>query len=275
MNRELLGSLTAKGGFANERLIASKFNNYKKDREAQFWLKYMGYDPKFIRELNAEVLPVKISPGLISKLHIDTKKLEETLLYKKADVQVRIELIYENTHFVENISIKKANSDADYNQIDKRSVDSYKIMWGFDDEIATWLKYFTGELKPPYTGRDNRRLFFNDMPEEVVSKIINFFRNNQILVACDVLKGRGALSADWFLVARYIRQQDKTDFAITNINVAIDFFGKGDVRISPKGSLYIGKITMQRKGGTPDPTKLQFKIKPCQIFELKGYNNGS
>jgi len=48
----------------------------------------------------------------------------------------------------------------------------------------------------------------------------------------------------------------------------MNFFGKGEVTISPKGSLYIGKITLQRKGGTPDPTKLQFKIKPCQLFSL-------
>jgi len=55
---------------------------------------------------------------------------------------------------------------------------------------------------------------------------------------------------------------------LKDINEAMNFFGKGEVTISPKGSLYIGKITLQRKGGTPDPTKLQFKIKPCQLFSL-------
>jgi hypothetical protein len=48
----------------------------------------------------------------------------------------------------------------------------------------------------------------------------------------------------------------------------MNFFGSDDVKISLRGSLHIGKITMQRKGGTPDPTKLQFKIKPCQLFNL-------
>lgn len=159
MKKKLIGSLTARGGFANERLVVSKFNNYKTDPEAQFWLKYMGYEPELIKGLHAEVVPVKISTGYISRLDIDTTKLKEDLQYKKADIQVRIELIYDNTYFVENISMKKANSDADYNQIDKRSVDSYRVMWGFDEEIATWLKYFTGELTPPYTGRDSRRCF--------------------------------------------------------------------------------------------------------------------
>jgi len=47
-------------------------------------------------------------------------------------------------------------------------------------------------------------------------------------------------------------------------------FGGGEVSISTRGSLHIGKITMQRKGGTPDPTKIQFKIKPCRLFKPGG-----
>lgn len=49
----------------------------------------------------------------------------------------------------------------------------------------------------------------------------------------------------------------------------MNFFGSGDVKMSPRASLRIGRITMQRKGGTPDPTKIQFKIKPCELFELE------
>lgn len=37
--------------------------------------------------------------------------------------------------------------------------------------------------------------------------------------------------------------------------------------MSQKGGLIIGKLTAQRKGGTPDPTSLQFKIKPLDIFD--------
>ncbi len=36
-----LGSRTAKGGFANEEAVCGKFNNWKKDNEAQLWLKIM------------------------------------------------------------------------------------------------------------------------------------------------------------------------------------------------------------------------------------------
>lgn len=51
-------------------------------------------------------------------------------------------------------------------------------------------------------------------------------------------------------------------------STVMNFFGSGDVRISLKGSVYISRITMMRKGGTPDRTKLQFKIKSCELFKL-------
>lgn len=270
-NRRLIGSLTAKGGFANEKLIAEKFNRYRKDSEAKKWLEFMGYNPDKIQDLQANVIPVKISQKKAQLYGLDLDKLGETLKFKKSDIQVRIQLIYENVYFVENITVKKANEDADYNQVDKRKVDDYMEMWGFDSEIALWLKYFTGELPPPLDlniqKRDPRRLFLDEMPDTIQKRIVEFFSDNKMLIACDVLKGRGALAANWFLVAKYVKKDNITYFGITNINVAINFFSQGNVKISPKGNLNIGKITMQRKGGTPDPTKLQFKIKPCRIFQ--------
>jgi hypothetical protein len=70
------------------------------------------------------------------------------------------------------------------------------------------------------------------------------------------------------LVTRRNKQEKTTTYILKDINTVMNFFGSDDVEISFKGSLHIGKITMQRKGGTPDPTKLQFKIKPCQLFKL-------
>jgi len=49
----------------------------------------------------------------------------------------------------------------------------------------------------------------------------------------------------------------------------MNVFGNGDVAISPRGSLNIGKIGMQRKGGDGgrDTAKmLQFKINPVELF---------
>ena len=275
------GSRTAKGGFANEKAICEKFNNWKKDEDVRLWLKIMGYDPNKIDCVKAIQIPTRIKKADIRRFGFNEEEYEELMHFKKTDVQVQIRLIIRvnNALKVENLSLKKANSDADYNQVDKRWVDSYKEMWGFDNEIALALKLFTGEILPSsYTEmlkvsisqlRDSRRAFLTELRDDIVQKIVSFFTRNKILVVSDILKGRGGFAADWMLVTRYNKKNDTTTWILKDINTAMNFFGQGDVRVSPKGSLYIGRITMQRKGGTPDPTKLQFKIKPCDLFKLE------
>ena len=276
MNKTELGSKTAKGGFANEKAICRKFNAWKKDKEAQEWLKIMGYDIKKLDSVKAIQVPTRIKKTDLSKFEVKEEEYEQFVRFKKADAQIRIIIKIGNILKIENLSLKKANSDADYNQIDKRTVADYQEMWKFDDEIAFWLKLFTGELNPKNysrkTGikkfRDKRRLFLSEMPETIQKEIIEFFKRNQIIIISDIIKGRGGLSANWMLVTRLNRENKTTTWTLRDINVVMNFFGSGGVCISPKGSLYIGKITMQRKGGTPDPTKIQFKIKPCQLFNL-------
>ncbi|MGQ9608622.1 MAG: type II restriction endonuclease [bacterium] len=276
MDKKELGSKTAKEGFASEKAICRKFNNWKNDKIAQEWLKIMGYDVKKLDSVQAIQIPTRVKKNDLSKFEVNEKEYEQLMRFKKADAQVRIIIKIGNILKLENLSLKKANSDADYNQIDKRTVDDYQKMWNFNDEIAFWLKLFTGELDPKQyirnadikKFRDERRLFLNEVPEVFQKKIIRFFDINRIMIISDIIKGRGGLSADWMLVTRFNVENETTTWALNDINVVMNFFGSGEIRISPKGSLYIGKITMQRKGGTPDPTKLQFKIKPCQLFKL-------
>jgi len=270
-----IGSKTAKGGFANEKAICNKFNNWKTDNEAQTWLKIMGYNLKKINSVEAIQIPTRMKKEDIEKLGL-RETFEELMKFKKADAQIRIVITIGKIIKVENLSLKKANSDADYNQVDKRWVDTYKEIWKFDEKVAFGLKLFTGEIKPSSyreiikwkTLRDKRRMFLYELPKEFRKKIIKFFKENKILIVSDILKGRGGLSANWMLVTKYNKNDNTTTWILKDINTAMNFFGSGDVEISPKGSLYIGRITMQRKGGTPDPTKLQFKIKPCELFKL-------
>jgi hypothetical protein len=270
-----IGSATAKGGFANEKAICSKFNNWRTDNEAQIWLKIMGYNLNEIDSVEALHIPTRIKREDVEKLGLK-ETFEELIKFKKADAQIRVVITIGKIVKVENISLKKANSDADYNQVDKRWVDTYKEIWKFNDDVAFGLKLFTGEIKPysypelikGKTLRDRRRMFLDELPDELREKIIKFFSENKILVVSDILKGRGGLSANWMLVTRYNKNDDTTTWILKDINTAMNFFGSGNVEISPRGSLYIGRITMQRKGGTPDPTKLQFKIKPCELFKL-------
>ena len=60
-----------------------------------------------------------------------------------------------------------------------------------------------------------------------------------------------------------------------SINEAMNVFGGGDVAISPRGSLNIGKIGMQRKKVVTvagyGENKLQFKINPVDIFNKLNY----
>jgi len=241
------------GGFANEESVCEKFNSWRSDSEAQLWLGKMGYSLDEIENVVALRIPRS----------------------QKADIQIKILITVENLTMVENLSLKKANNDANYNQVDKRWVDTYREMWGFDEDITRGLKLFTGEVEPDSSIigslRDKRRMFLDELSEDLSGKIVDFFKENKTLVASDILRGRGALSADWMLVTRYNKADDTTTWALQDINTAINFFAKGDVYITKRGSLKIRRITMQRKGGDAGrktARMLQFKIKPCDLFVL-------
>ena len=65
----------------------------------------------------------------------------------------------------------------------------------------------------------------------------------------------------------------KSGSSSQNINAVMNhYFDNGKVEISPRGSLKIGKITMQRKGGDggrETANMLQFKLDPAEIFSIK------
>lgn len=60
MNKTKLGSKTAKGGFANEKDICKKFNNWITDNEAKEWLQIMGYNSDKIDSVKAMQIPTRI-----------------------------------------------------------------------------------------------------------------------------------------------------------------------------------------------------------------------
>ena len=80
----------------------------------------------------------------------------------------------------------------------------------------------------------------------------------------DILQGRDRLRADWIL----IYQKDINRWTLLPMSAAINYYGNGKVSITSQGSLRIGQISMQRKGGDrgrSTANMLQFKINPCQI----------
>lgn len=241
-----LGSATAKGGFRNEDDIVAKFNNWKNDEDAQKWLEIMGYPINEIEKVEAV------------KLH-----------GYKTDVQVQITIYMKKAIAAENLSVKLVSNPQGFNQVDKRWVNSYADMWNIPKDIVKILKLFTGEIRPTKSGlRDPRRMFFNEMNENDKRKVVDFFAKNKILIVSDILKGRGKFSAGWMLVVLITNNESR--WVLKSINHAMNVFADGEVRITPQGSLKIGKIGMQRKGGDagrPTSNMLQFKINPVELFK--------
>ena len=272
-----IGSMTAKGGFLNEKDICHKFQSYQEDCDAQQWLKIMGYDYAKITQLIATHIPVRIKRSKALALGIHEEKYEESIRYKKADIQIKIAITIESVISIENISLKKSNTNAGFNQIDKRAVSTYQQLWHFDDTLAYWLKCFTGEILPSAIAKEHaihtrdpkgKRVFLDELPLHAQQEIIHFFQTHQYLIISDIIKGRGGLCAEWILVTRQDPLNTHAiDWVLKDINTTINFYSQGEVTLSPRGSLKIGRITMQRKGGTPDPTSLQFKMNPLELFD--------
>jgi hypothetical protein len=270
--KQIIGSYTAKGGFQNEINIADKFNNYQKDKDASDWLRLMGYDPLKIENLKAIGLPVRISKKKAIELGATEEKIEETLKYKKADIQLQMDIEIDSIIYRENISLKKANKSANFNQIDKRPVGTYQMMWNFNDSIKETLMKFTGEIKPTskegVSLRDKRRWYLDELPKPKVDELLGFFEDNKVLIFSDILRGRGAFAAEWFLITRFDQKAQSADWLLANTNDVINYYSKGKVEVSKRGGLNLCKLRAQRKGGTPDPTSLQFKISPLDIFNI-------
>jgi len=237
------GSATAKNGFRNEDDVVKKFNDWQKDEDAQSWLKLMNYDLEQIEKVEA----IKVTNS------------------HKADVQVKIKIYLKDALSAENISIKLVSNPQGFNQVDKRWVDKYAELWALPEDVVLALKHFTGEL-PPTTKqtRDPRRMFLDEMEQTIQTRIIDVFERNKIMIITDILKGRDRLAADWML----IYQKSDNIWTLLPISIVMNFYGSGNVEITSQGSLRIGKIGMQRKGGDggrPTANMLQFKINPCKI----------
>lgn len=249
-NKDLikLGSKTAKSGFQNEQDVIDRFNDWKKDVTAKEWLKAMSYDVSDIE-------------------YVEASKVRGQY---KADIQVRVKIIIKlkSQEDVQNLQVKLVSNPQGFNQVDKRWVDKYIELWNIPKDVVRILKLFTGEIKPTEKElKDPRRMLLTEMREDDREKILSFFKKNKILIVSDILKGRGEFSADWVLVILKVNGESR--WVLKSINEAMNIFGNGKIRISNQGSLKIGKIGMQRKGGDggrKTAQMLQFKINPVELF---------
>lgn len=241
------GSQTAKNGFKNEQDICDKFNNWQFDNEARQWLVLMQYDLKDIEYVKAVVLH-----GY------------------KTDINVQVQIKLKSAIDTENIQVKLVSNKRGFNQVDKRWLVHYKEMWNIPEDVYKLLQYYTGEIPPYKLGvRDSRRMFISEFSIVEQDLLLKWFTDNKTLILSDIIKGRGKFSAEWILVAQKI--DNNARWVLVNINQALQHYLTGDVKISPRGSLYIGKVTAQRKGGDNQretAKMLQFKLDPTQLFDI-------
>lgn len=239
----LLGSATAKNGFKNETEIQEKFNNWKFDEDARGWLKAMNYKPDDIVSV------------------IATKPHGE-----KADVEVKVKT--KTGEKIEGISIKLVSSPNGFNQIDKRWLSHYAMMWKIPANVETALKLFVGETPPNRPSRDPNRMYLDELDAASQKAVIDFFTTNRTKIVHDLFSGDGPHAAGWIMVA--LKSTDKPRWVLRTDADTIKFFGEGKVELTRNGNLKIGRITVQRKGGDGgrDTAKmLQFKINPALLFD--------
>lgn len=242
-----LGSRTAKEGFKNEQHIAKKFNQWQYDNEAKQWLEIMAYKLNEIEYVKAIVLS-----GY------------------KADINVQVQIKLHDAADIENIQVKLVSNEKGFNQIDKRWLKSYKELWCIPSDVYKLLQYFTGEL-PPYKNdtKDKRRMFINEFSDSEQKLLLTWFDKMKLLIVSDILKGRGEFCAEWVLVAQRVKRDAR--WVLKNINEVISYyFSTGTVSLSPRGSIKLGRITIQRKGGDggrETANMLQFKIDPTELFD--------
>nr|WP_206731968.1 type II restriction endonuclease [Arcobacter cloacae] len=243
------GSQTAKDGFKNEHFVVNEFNNWEKSDLAKAWLEKMNYSLEDIESVRAS----KITGSF------------------KADVQVeiKIEIKLKSLVDIQNLQVKLVSNPKGFNQIDKRWLSSYREMWDIPDNVYMLLQHFTGELPPKISNpQDKRRMFLTEFTSDEQKIILKFFNDNKTMIVSDILKGRGSFAAEWMLVI--LKIGTNLNWALEPINYVLNYFGNGDVLMTPRGSISIGNITVQRKGGDggrATANMLQFKINPAELIK--------
>ncbi len=242
-----LGSQTAKGGFQNEEDVCDRFNRWQTDAVAREWLAIMHGQLDGI-----ETVTATIPRGAKAK----------------TDVEVRVTTAEGETRY--GISIKLVSNAGGFNQIDKRWLDSYATMWNMPPDVHDALKLFVGEVPPTGLGKDPDRMFLTELPPDTQRAIVAFFEGHRATIVSDLLGGDGPHAAGWFLVTVRGDHAQANRWVLISTASAARFFNEGEVVITPAGSLKIGRITMQRKGGDngrETATMLQFKIDPTDLFD--------
>jgi hypothetical protein len=191
------------------------------------------------------------------------------------------------------ISVKEF--EADYNQVERNYVEHYAKKWAMPPDVYLGLKQFVGEVNErrnpistdllereaeelgttPGRLSKKRRTFLNELPKQTQNLIREFFNVNREKILKDIFIDDEEI--EFFIVVKL--ECDRVYYYLVPTKNVLIVYGTGNTTITPRGSLQIGKVVIQRKSGnhhTPcgwadgSASQLQFKIKPSDC--IKGLN---
>lgn len=264
-------SETAKSGHKKVAWAVERFKNYKNDVLAISLLIDMGVSPASIKFLQAY-------GETEAKQEFCKGGCRHSELSSKTDMQ--LQLIYcltnrlcDYSYRMINISCKKVkSSDSGFNHLDRRWIKKCGIFWNMPFSVQQTLQYVTGELPPYKSSKNPKRMYFEELDPPRVVELIDFFQSHKNLIIPDLIRGRGLMQPDYMLVVQEGYFFDRS--VIVPIDVVIEHYSQGDVGFAPSkksniGVLRIGRISLQRKGSSPDGEQIQFKFDPLELFDLR------
>lgn len=250
------GSETAKKGFRMEKYIAEVLNYWKTNKLGSALLENMKIDLRVIESVKAaRDLPRTAKPDLSVKVFLKNGKVIK--------------------HF---ISVKEAKKAFSFNHLYKAWVNSFSIEYGLPDQLRKVLKLYVGEISKngvplpdghiSGTEAKKRRLYLSNIADS--EALVKFFQTNKKKIVRNLLLGYGDFEADYLLVVLEDETRSERLYVLVTDEQAVEFYGEGEVGLTSRGNLKIGRITLQRKGGNAGlstANMLQFKISPASLLE--------
>lgn len=251
----MTGSETAKSGFHYETLLAEAISNTETDLSRSVLLK-LGLVLSDIKNVKVEVPRSRYKTDLVIAITLQ----DDSIVTKK-------------------LSIKK--SQANFNQLDRRSSEKMKKEFSLTEDEFRLLKFFCGDSKPPEYSesktKSHKRMFITEFTEIDQKVLLEMFEKIKIAYITSAFKGNRPEHEPDYMVTISTKKGDNTlsldMIHISKMEDAINtYLGDASVSISKKGSIKIGELTVQRKGGDggkESANDIQVKVRPSLILEKK------
>ena len=273
-----IGSKTAKSGTTNEERVARMFNNFQKNKEAQTWLKAIGYDFAKIKKLEAETTFKKF--GRIKSdvlVDVDGKSTGISVKYNQGNGFGQY-----LRKWADDLC-KECGAPPDKGKFKWVSVTLKKFAGqdGFQPEQTMTKKelltlkktrkrkFCEGSLK---ILNRHKKILISELDKTERKKILGWIKKNKKKIIRYGLRGKDKKHPPKFLlVTQHCKGKILRD-GIVSMEKAINHFSQGDVFATRDGIIMIGKTTMQRKsgdGGAKAGQQLQLKLHPSDVFDME------